>query len=128
MEQTVSNIASPLLKWNNIIQELIGVEPVLVVTIIALVSLLANVLKIRDRFQKYHALVLVGMVFCFSALLSVYAIPFTTDAAVVRNTFVLAGVSTVAHNFGKPLYKGARDYLYRKFEKLTGEKVEAQDE
>ena len=123
MEQTVKQ-ASFLLEWNTTIEQLIGVEPIFVLIIIAFVSLIAKVTKIRDRLPRYHDFALVAMVATLSVCISIWAIPFQGNYEVVRNAFVLSGVSTIVHNFGKPLYKGFKEWVYGKFEKFTGQDVE----
>jgi len=123
MQQTVTNIGNPLLKWNEIIQELIGIEPVLVLSVIVFVTLIAKLFQIRDRAGKYGKFILVSHTIAVSVAVSTFAIPFTEAKEAARNSLVLSGVSTVVRNFGKPLYASFKSFLYKKFEKWTGEKV-----
>lgn len=117
------NIGNTLLEINSVALEIIGVEPILVASVIIFVSMLAKVLNIRARVGKYSKPVLISVTVIVSVLLAMFAIPHETATEAARNGFVLACVSALIRNFGKPFFVGTKNFLYKKFEERTGEKV-----
>jgi len=107
MEQGfVASIIGQAVEVNQGIAQIIGMEPMLIIAVVVLVSVGDLVFKIRKKFADQADLILLGACVLMSIVVSLIAIEnVDTWRQVSRHALVLSGLTTLSYKVGKPLIK-----------------------
>ena len=107
MEQgIVASLVSQAIAINDGLTQVIGIEPMLIVTVVILVSIGDLIFKIRKNFPEKADLILLGTCVLMSIIVSLFAVEdIETWKQISRHAFVLSGMTTLAYKVGKPIIK-----------------------
>jgi O-antigen ligase len=107
MEQgIVASFMTLALDVNKGLAQIIGVDPMLILSVVVLVSIGDLIFKIRKNFPDKADLVLLGACVLMSIIVSLFAVEdIETWKQVSRHAFVLSGMTTLAYKVGKPIVK-----------------------
>lgn len=105
-EGLISSIMTQIVGINNSMSQVVGVEPILIISVVALVSMIDISFKIRKRYSEKADKMLLGLCVLMSVLVSVFSIEnIETWKQVSRHAFILSGMTTLSYKFGKPIVK-----------------------
>lgn len=107
MEQgIVSSFMAQALSINQALTQIIGVDPMLIISVVILVSIGDLIFKIRKNFPDRADLILLGACVLMSIIVSLIAVEdIETWKQISRHSFVLSGMTTLAYKVGKPIVK-----------------------
>lgn len=118
MEQGfVENAIAIAVSVNNGIAQIVGIDPMLILSVVILVSMVDIIFKVRSNFPAKADLILLGSCMLMSVLISIIAIDGVEGwKHISRHAFVLSGITTLLYKVGKPILKY---FVLKKLKKLN---------
>ena len=105
---------------NNGLAQIIGQDPIMIASVVILVTMVDVALKVRDRYQAHADMILLSLCVLMSILVSFITIDeIVSWKQLSRHALVLSGLTTLSYRFGKPIIKKIVLSKLKKMEKAS---------
>ena len=114
-------------KTTEMLNQLIGIELQLMFPVLILVSLIAGLSNLKERWPNYKNSLLASLAFILGCIVAMLADWSVCHEAVIEG-LKLGAMSAFTYQFWKPFVRGGAELLKKKYKEKTGQELKLPDE